>query len=70
MTPETYALLQNGFIVIFYVLVLCFALFSIATVYHWFTFGSSKSVSTISTVVYLLGGVPLFILMTVFLALM
>ncbi|MFM2381863.1 MAG: hypothetical protein RLZZ76_630, partial [Candidatus Parcubacteria bacterium] len=66
----TYIFLHNGFIFIFYVLMLCFALFSIATMYHWFTFGSNARVSTLSTIVYVLGGVPLFILMTVFLALM
>lgn len=65
-----YALTQNGFIALFYVVMLCFVIFSIATIYHWFTFGSSRSISLLSMAVYLIVAAPLFLLMTFFLALM
>jgi hypothetical protein len=70
MTPEFYDILQNGFIVVFYVLMLCFVLFSIATIYHWFSFGSSRSISLISMAVYLIVAAPLFLLMSLFLSFM
>jgi hypothetical protein len=70
MTPELYTLLSQGFTLLFYVLTLCFVLFSIATMYHWFTFGSSKSITMISLVTYLVVSAPLFIIMTIALSLM
>ena len=70
MTPELSILLSQGFSLLFYVLTLCFVFFSVATIYHWFTFGNSKTISMISLATYLLVSAPLFVVMTIALSLM
>jgi NADH:ubiquinone oxidoreductase subunit 3 (subunit A) len=55
---------------LFYIVTLLFTIFSVASVYHWFTYGSSKSVSTLSLAVYLIVAAPLFIVMSIALSLM
>jgi hypothetical protein len=65
MNPEITIFLSQGFTLLFYILMLCFSLFSIATFYHWFTFGNSKSISMISLVTYLVVSAPLFAVMLV-----
>jgi hypothetical protein len=70
MTPELTMILTNGFTLIFYILLLCYVLFSASTFYHWFTFGNSKSISTLSLVTYLVVSTPLLLTMAISLSLM
>ncbi len=61
-------LLQNGMYILFYVLLVIFALQSIFLAYHWFTYGSSKQISLVALSIYLAGGALLFITLSVALA--
>lgn len=70
MTPQIEFLLYTGFHILFYLVTLIFVIFSVFTVYHWFTYGSSKHLSTLSLGVYLLVAAPLFMTMSVLLSLM
>lgn len=51
------------FTALFGVLVLTFLVHALIAMYHWFTFGSSRSLSAIATTVYLGGGGFLLLLM-------
>lgn len=55
---------------LFYIITLVFVIFSTFTVYHWFTYGSSKSISMLSFGIYLAGSAPLFIIMSIALSLL
>lgn len=45
----------------FYVVTLIFVGFSVSIVYHWFAYGHSKALSTLSTIIYLGVSAVLFI---------
>ena len=49
-------LLDSGFTIFFYVTVVFFLIYSAVLAYHWFSFGSSRSVSLTATLIYLSGG--------------
>ncbi len=55
----SYEILQ----VIFYLITLIFVIYSLCVAYHWFTYGESRSISTLSLAVYLCGSAPLFFIM-------
>ena len=52
--------IANGIEGLFYVLLLAFTLQTVFLSYHWFTFGTSRSISTVALAVYLSGGAILF----------
>jgi hypothetical protein len=58
---NTGTLLETGIGVLFFVLLLAFALHALFVAYHWFTYGSSKQVSLLSLAVYLAGGAILLL---------
>jgi hypothetical protein len=70
ISPQVYIVLQNSLILVFYVTTLVFIIFTLATTYHWFRFGSSRSINVLSLAIFLVGSTPLFITMTLFLSLM
>ena len=70
MTPQFAFLAVTGFNILFYVMTLTFVIFAVCTAYHWFTYGSSKRMSTISLAVFLGVSAPLFIVMSITLSLM
>ncbi len=53
--------IESGAHIIFYLLVLFFVLQSVFLGYHWFTYGSSKRISTIALAVFLSGGAILLL---------
>jgi len=54
-----------GLELVFYVALLFFTMYTLVLAYHWFSYGTSKSISMLSLAVYLLGGAPLFIIMAI-----
>ncbi len=60
----------QGLYVLFYIITLLFVIFTACLAYHWFTYGSSKSVSALTFCIFLLGSAPLFISMSVALTLL
>ena len=52
---------NNIFELIFYVLLLVFTIHTLVISYHWFTYGDSKKISTTALIIYLSGGVVLFL---------
>lgn len=50
---------------IFYVVALIFTLYSVILAYHWYFYGTSKKISTLSLSIYLLGSAALFIAMSI-----
>ncbi len=69
MSPQLNFLLSSGLHILFYVLTLVFVLFSVFTIYHWFTYGSSRHLSSLSLAIYLIVSAPLFITMSIVLSL-
>jgi hypothetical protein len=69
MSPQLSLLLNTGLHILFYVLTLVFVFFSVFTIYHWFTYGSSKHISSFSLAIYLVVSAPLFITMAIVLSL-
>jgi hypothetical protein len=69
MSPQLNFLLSSGLHILFYVITLVFVFFSVFTVYHWFTYGSSRHISSLSLAVYLIVSAPLFITMSIVLSL-
>lgn len=47
--------------VLFYVLLLTFALHALFVAYHWFTYGTSKRISLLAFAIYLIGGALLLL---------
>lgn len=66
---EIYGIFSLGLQALFYLITLIFVIYSVCVTYHWFTYGSSKRLSTLSLAVYLGGSAPLFIMMAVALSL-
>ena len=58
---ETSPYLMTGLQGLFYVLLLCFTVQTIFLAYHWFAFGTSRTVSTTALAVYLCGGAIFFV---------
>lgn len=56
------ALVSLGLRILFFVLLLIFALHAFFLAYHWFHYGTSKRISTIALGVYLSGGAILLII--------
>ena len=52
---------NNIFDLIFYVLLLVFTIHALVVSYHWFTYGDSKKISTTALIIYLSGGLILFL---------
>jgi len=50
---------------IFYVVALIFTIYSVILAYHWFTYGTSKKLSTLSLSVYLMVSAALFIALSI-----
>ena len=56
-------LLSSGLLALFYLITLVFVVFSVSVAYHWFAYGEKKSLSMIALSIYLIGSVPLFLIM-------
>ncbi len=54
---------SSGLLALFYIITLVFVVYTVSVAYHWFTYGGSKSISTLFLAVYLLVSAPLFIIM-------
>ena len=48
--------LSDGLELVFYVALLAFTIHSVIAIYHWFTFGTERSISLIAASIYLIGG--------------
>ncbi len=70
MAPNIVQLLNPSFHILFFVLTLVFIVFTVCVVYHWFTYGSSRSTSMISLCAYLVVSAPLFMIMSLTLTMM
>lgn len=46
---------------VFFFLLFIFSVYGLFLVYHWYTFGTSKSTSLVALTVYLVGGAILFL---------
>jgi hypothetical protein len=57
-----------GLRLLFFLMMLFFTIFSVATIYHWITFGSSKTLTMVSICTYLVVSAPLFLIMSISLA--
>lgn len=55
-------LVTTGLRILFFILLLMFALHAFFLAYHWFHFGTSKRISTIALCVYLCGGAILLLI--------
>ncbi len=55
-------LVSMGLRILFFVLLLAFALHAFFLAYHWFHYGTSKRLSTIALSIYLCGGAILLII--------
>ncbi|MFT5036849.1 MAG: hypothetical protein ACI9VM_000414 [Candidatus Azotimanducaceae bacterium] len=56
-------LFSKGFELVFYLTLLFFALYTLFLAYHWFAYGTHKTISLLALAVYLMGSAPLFIVM-------
>lgn len=55
-------ILASGiFEIIFYILIIIFALHALFLTYHWFTYGDSAKLSMAALAIYLAGGATLFL---------
>lgn len=70
LSNDVYLFLKNGSIFLFYTLILVTLMFTLATAYHWFRFGSSKSTNVLGLLIHLGVCALLFILMSVFITTM
>ena len=59
------SLFSTGLQALFYLITLFFVLYTVAAAYHWFSYGSERSVSMITLGVYLIVSAPLFLTMAV-----
>ncbi len=57
--------LNTGMQGLFYILLLLFTIQTVFLTYHWFTFGSSKTISLTALAIYLGGGAILFLTLSV-----
>lgn len=57
--------LSSGLQLLFYTITLVFILYSLFLAYHWFSYGSSRSLSLLSLTVYLIVSAPLFLTMAI-----
>lgn len=55
-------LISTGLRILFFVLLLAFALHAFFLAYHWFHYGTSRRISTIALCIYLCGGAVLLII--------
>lgn len=62
--------MESLFTLGFFVVTLIYAVFTIIVVYHWFTYGNDKRLTSLSLTIYLLTSAPLLLLMAISLALM
>lgn len=69
-SPDTELLVRNGAELIFYVLIIIFALHAIFLAYHWFTYGDNPKISMLAFALYLTGGAILFLTLSATLALL
>ena len=60
-------LLATGLEALFYIITLVFVFYSLFLAYHWFTYGSSRTITTLSIAIYLLVSSPLFLTMALIL---
>lgn len=58
-------LLSIGLELLFFVNLLIFTLYTLFLAYHWFSYGTSRSVSLFSLAIFLIGSAPLLIVMSV-----
>lgn len=61
MTPEIALMIREFFELLFPILVVVFIIHTIILSYHWYTYGDQKSISTTALIVYVAGGVILFL---------
>lgn len=69
MGPALGSFLEIGSLGLFYVLLLAFAIHALFVSYHWFSYGSSRSISLIALALYLGGGAMLLLTMSIALSL-
>ena len=69
MGPSLSSFLEVGSLGFFYLMLLAFAIHAIFVSYHWFSYGSSRSVSLIALAFYLGGGAMLLLTMSIALSL-
>lgn len=62
--PSIVQMIPYGMSFLYYALLLIFVIYGAFLAYHWYSFGTSKRVSTIALVTYLLGGAFLFIILS------
>jgi hypothetical protein len=56
-------LFSTGLHALFYIVTLLFVFYSVCIAFHWFSYGSSKSMSMLSMAIYLIVSAPLFLAM-------
>lgn len=61
MQPFTVLVSPTLLSLIFYVLLLAFTVHAVVLSYHWFTYGSSRSLSLTALAIYLCGGAILLL---------
>jgi len=59
---DTTLVTSFGIEAIFYVLLLVFTIHALFLAYHWFSYGSSRSTSTLALAIYIGGGAVLFLI--------
>lgn len=59
------SLMSVGLGLVFYVTLLVFTFYTVFLAYHWFSYGTSRVTSMLSLAIFLLGSVPLFLVMSI-----
>lgn len=65
MDPILSNLLQMASTGLFYILLLAFVLHAVFVGYHWFTYGSSRSISLLAFAIYLSGGAIFLLILSI-----
>lgn len=63
--PTLFPLINVGMELFFYVLFLIFVIYSTILAYHWLAYGTERSTGIIALAIYLIGGAPFLIVMSV-----
>lgn len=54
-----------SFELVFYIALLIFSFYTLFLAYHWFAYGTNRTVSMLSLAVFLFGGASLFLVMAI-----
>lgn len=66
-TPPAFigSIFSFGLELIFYVMLLIFTGYTVVLAYHWFNYGSNQTLSMATLAIYLLGSMPLILVMAI-----